>query len=786
MGRGNQLKSNLTYGKHSTRQLWLLRGVAGAGKSTFIEEWGLENYVISTDNFRMLLTNPKMNEIGFRLTDNNISHKAFEYTYEFIEERCKNGVFTVVDNMNLAVKQFESVIKIGEKYGYKIYVIDFDMDLNTLKERNKLRYGTVKYFVDEEQFARKLEVKNQNNNHVKKKYEVIDSRDKENIKELLCGNFENIDYYDEVKIIGDIHGCYTVLKEALGEFKSKTKYIFLGDLIDRGIENQEVLEYLIKNFVGKRNVEFIEGNHDIYLNAYVNGVDLGYGREFIRHTQPQLDTINKKDIKKLVKRLKSYYAFEFNNKKYFCCHGGVLYDEMLSLYSENELIYGVGDYSYNVDKKWNSMMVGLEEKERVTQFHGHRNSLKVGLDDYLYSYNLEDNVERGGNLRVATIDKTGVRVIAYKNTVYNKDRYTKSEKAVEEFILQAKENNKLIKIKPQDVSDNIVSVNFSSKVFYDGLWNDLTTKARGIFIDTSVNKVILRGYNKFFNIGEYDDIETIVKDAKYPIRAYSKENGYLGMVSYNKDLDSFIYGTKSNLITDDRECDLAFVNEIKTIFDKQFSDKEKEYLKEYLIFNDVTLTFEVISLKDKHMVGYTEDELVLLDIIKNTMEFNKFEYSKVLELSEKLNVRCKEVKFQFKNEEQLLNILKYNINKDSSRIEGYVFEDKDYQVMFKYKSWHYGVWKGLRTVFQQSHKLTEEEFKNKLDSRFDKLLNIYKDNDVAIKYINDIKGYDFYKLMTDKYKYMNLLGVLVVDIPLIIDVVEDDLNLNKIGEFINE
>lgn len=779
MSRGNQLRENLTYGKHQTKQLWVLRGVAGAGKSTFIKEWGLENYVISTDNFRMLLTNPKMNELGFRLTDNDISHKAFEYTYEFLEERCKNGVFTVVDNMNLAVKQFESVVKIGEKYGYKVYVIDFDISLDILKERNQLRYGTVKYFMDEEQFARKLEVKNQNNNHVKKKYEVIDSNDIERIKGLLRGNFENIDYYDEVKIIGDIHGSYTVLKEALGEFNSKTKYIFLGDLIDRGIENLEVIQYLNRHFVGKRNVEFVEGNHDIYLNAYVNNVDLGYGREFIRHTQPQLESINKKEIKKLVKQFKSYYAFEFKGKKYFCCHGGVLYDDKLALYSENELIYGVSDYSFNVDKKWNSMMLELKEEDRVIQFHGHRNALKVGANDYQYSYNLEDSVERGGNLRVATIDASGVNVESYKNNVYNKGRFNQSEKAVQEFITQAKENDKLIRIKHQEVSENIVSVNFSSKVFYDGLWNDLTTKARGIFIDTTINKVILRGYNKFFNIGEYDNIETIVKNAQYPIRAYSKENGYLGMVSYNKDLGSFIYGTKSNLITDTRECDLAFVNEIKTIFDKQFSNEDKEYLKEYLIFNDVTLTFEVISLKDKHMVGYTKDELVLLDIIKNSMEFNKFDYKKVVELSEKLNIRCKEIKFQFKNEEQLLNTLKYNINKDASRIEGYVFEDKDYQVMFKYKSWHYGVWKGLRAVFQQGHKLTEEEFKNKLDSRFDNLLNIYKDYDVATEYINNIKEYDFYKLMTDEYKYINLLGKLEVDIPLLINIVEDDLNLSN-------
>ncbi len=43
--------------------------------------------------------------------------------------------------------------------------------------------------------------------------------------------------YKDIKVIGDVQGCYTVLMEALSDFNPETLYIFAGDLLDRGIEN---------------------------------------------------------------------------------------------------------------------------------------------------------------------------------------------------------------------------------------------------------------------------------------------------------------------------------------------------------------------------------------------------------------------------------------------------------------------------------------------------------------------------------------------------------------------
>lgn len=775
MGKQNKLRKELTYGMNDNKQLWLLRGVAGSGKTSFLKKYNLEEYAISADTFRNMITNPKMHESNTRLVDNEVSMEAFKLLFQILEKRLENGTFTIIDNMHLNISYIKDYDNLAKKYGYNIVIINFECELENLISINKSRENTLKWIPDNSIIARMYDTKIQNDKIIQRKYYNVESTNDSKIQELLEGHFENLDYYDEIKIIGDVHGCYTVLKEALGEFNSKTKYIFLGDLIDRGIENHETLTYLLENYVNKRNVVFIEGNHDIYLNAYINNIDLGYGREFNNFTKNQIESISKKELKKLVKQFKTHYMFKFNDKKYLCTHGGLLYTKKLKLYSHNEFIYGVGDYSFNVDRVWNNKILELEDSDRITQFHGHRNSLKVGLNDYEYSYNLEDNVERGGNLRVVTITKDSLNHQAYKNTVYNTDRFNNNSNKVESFLTQCKNNEELIKIKPQELSQNIVSINFSRKVFYEGLWNDLTSQARGIFINTDTHKVVARAYNKFFNIGEYGTLDDLIDKSEFPIRAYKKENGFLGIVSYDKSLDSFIFATKGNMITDNEGTDLSFVNEIKSIFNNTFNDKDKEFLKEYILFNNVSLTFEVISLKDKHMVKYNKDELILLDIIKNDLEFIKFDYVKVQKLAENLNIKCKELAYTFKDKEKLKDIMKYAIENKRVAHEGFVFEDKNYNTMFKYKSWHYAIWKSLRSVFNSSHKYDEKTFNIKLINKFNKLNEIYKDIPKAIEYLDIIKDFDFYSIMNDEFKYITLTDSYEYDIPLIIKHVETEI-----------
>src|SRR5699024_12089708 len=49
---------------------------------------------------------------------------------------------------------------------------------------------------------------------------------------------------------------------------------------------------------------------------------------------------------------------------------------------------------------------------------------------------------------------------------------------------------------------DVVACNFTRKAFQEGAWTDLTMHARGLFNDEAEEKIVARGYEKFFHIGE--------------------------------------------------------------------------------------------------------------------------------------------------------------------------------------------------------------------------------------------------------------------------------------------
>ena len=94
---------------------------------------------------------------------------------------------------------------------------------------------------------------------------------------------------------------------------------------------------------------------------------------------------------------------------------------------------------------------------------------------------------------------------------------------------------------------NISSFNFTNKAFYDKVWDEQTTKARGLYIDTFKGKVAARAYDKFFNINERPEtkFDMLQHKLQFPVTAYVKENGYLGIVSYDEYNDDLFIASKS-------------------------------------------------------------------------------------------------------------------------------------------------------------------------------------------------------------------------------------------------
>jgi serine/threonine protein phosphatase 1 len=77
-------------------------------------------------------------------------------------------------------------------------------------------------------------------------------------------------------IIGDIHGEYQMLLSLVSKLPKDSKLIFVGDMINRGFESKEVVE-----FVRKNAFYVVRGNHEEYL--------LKYGSLFFEHMKGKKD-----------------------------------------------------------------------------------------------------------------------------------------------------------------------------------------------------------------------------------------------------------------------------------------------------------------------------------------------------------------------------------------------------------------------------------------------------------------------------------------------------------------
>ena len=488
--------------------------------------------------------------------------------------------------------------------------------------------------------------------------------------------------YAKIIVIGDIHGCHTVLKEALGEINPDWLYIFVGDYLDRGVENREVLEFLVLNY-NRENFIFLEGNHESALRSYAEDEKYN-GTVFTYKTVPQISSVPKRDIRQFCRRLRQCVYFTYGDNTFLVCHGGIptVPPAGLLTVSTSAMIEGVGSYEdyLPVAAAWHE-----RQPENFIQIFGHRNTLKSETRLFPNVFCLEGKVELGGELRTVEISGDGIRTCEYSNKVF--DPILAAD--VPDLIKRLRQNKYIVEKNFGCIS----SFNFSDKAFERGIWNEQTITARGLFIDVSNGNIVARGYRKFFNIGEREEtrLETLEKTMKFPVQLYIKENGFLGMMSmYNGEL--FIT-SKSNPTS-------TFAGYARDLVEKCCT--RLEYLKDYLAKNNVTLLFECIDIEnDPHLIRYPQNRLVLLDIIDNELEFRHHSYEELKELGEKAGIEVKKDAGTIGCFSDFSNWYKSqmaeSLDPGISHLEGYVIEDAS-GFMVKIKLPFYSKWKYMRSV----------------------------------------------------------------------------------------
>lgn len=677
------------------RILLLLRGSAGCGKSTWIEKNGLKPYTLSADDIRLLCQSPIMQVDGTEGISQANDNVTWKTLFNLLETRMQKGEFTVIDATNSKTSEMNRYKEMCNTYRYRIYCVDFtDIPIEEVKRRNANR-EVLKRVPEEaidKMYSRFATQKIPSGIKVIKPDEL----------DTIWMRMIDLSEYKKIHHIGDIHGCNTVLQKYLSDndgIKDDEFYIFTGDYVDRGLENADVVKFLI-SIKDKKNILMLEGNHERWLWLYANGCT-GKSKEFELITKPALEDarIDKKDIRQLYRRFGQCAYYKYGDNVYLVTHAGLsTLPKNLSFVATDQMIRGVG--GYNDFEKIAETFINTTP-DNVYQIHGHRNTKRLDTKVNDRVFNLEGRVEFGGKLRCVQVDKDGIHTIEIQNEVFKtpemQSEQTVASSSVADTIISLRANRYIQEKK----FGNISSFNFTEKAFYDKVWDEQTTKSRGLYLDTLKGKVVARAYDKFFNINERPEtkFDMLQYKLQFPVTAYVKENGFLGIVSYNEYEDDLLIASKSTL-------DSQFAQWFKEMLYEKISAKNIQEMKKYIKEHNVSFVLECVDMKnDPHIIEYPNSELFLLDIVQNDMNFSKYEYDTMVDVANQFGLTPKEKAFEIATWQEFFDwyydILEEDYEYDGRKIEGFVIEDS-VGYMTKLKLTYYNFWKFMRSISHEA------------------------------------------------------------------------------------
>lgn len=673
------------------RTLLLMRGAPGCGKSTWIKENHLEQYTLSPDEIRILCSSTSLQPDGtYKITqDGNNEQVTWDILFKILEHRMSRGEFTVIDATCSKTRDIQKYKELADSYRYRMFIVDFtDIPLETCLKQNKMRpeFKQVPQAAIENIYSRFKTQQIPGGVNIIKRDEF----------QTLFEKPFDVSNYRKLVFIGDIHGCYDTLmqypdfKEGL---KDDTEYIFLGDYLDRGNQNVEVLKWLFE-IKDKPNVCLLEGNHERHLYNFGNNVP-ARSKEFEQNTKKELykKGYTEKEARMFYRKLRQFSHITWNGLDILACHGGIPNINTNLLFTPTqELIKGVGEYEDHmiIAESWMG-----QAKPNQYLIHGHRNTDGVDIQCADRVFNLEGRVEFGGQLRIVELEDNKWTPILLDDIQPITETLQTEERQVDSIstAISYLRNNKFIIEK--NLGDNIYSYNFSRDAFYKGNWNRQTILARGLFIDTKNEKIMARSYEKFFRINEVHETElAALKDRlQFPVKAFVKENGFLAIVSYDYNNDDLFIASKSTNKG-------VYVDYIKEQL-KPYRDNIYNYLKDN---QNLSLVFECIDIEhDPHIIKYDQSKIVLLDAIYNELTFKTMPYEELKQLP--LNCPVKELAYELKDWDAFRSL--YNKLQDEdykykdNYIEGFVFQDST-GFMTKCKSQYYNMWKKLRGVAEST------------------------------------------------------------------------------------
>jgi protein phosphatase len=304
--------------------LVVLIGTSGSGKSTFARRHFLGTEILSSDYCRGLVADDE--------NDQGASKDAFEILNFIAAKRLAAGRLTVVDATNTQPEARKPLVELARRFHCLPVALVLDIPEGICHERNKQRpdrdFGPHVVRNQRSQLRRSLgHLQKEGFRHVTVLRSVEEADAATVIREPLWNNKKTDS--GPFDIIGDIHGCYDELLLLLGRLgyvvtdsgadvsishPEGRRPVFVGDLVDRGPKNPEVLR-LVMGVVSAGTAFCVAGNHDVKLSRKLRGKDVKITHG-LAESLAQLESSTpefKRDAAEFLDELVSHYVFDGGN-----------------------------------------------------------------------------------------------------------------------------------------------------------------------------------------------------------------------------------------------------------------------------------------------------------------------------------------------------------------------------------------------------------------------------------------------------------------------------------------
>ena len=729
------------------RDIVIVRGPQGSGKSSLIRAAGLEGHHLSFDRVREVVSGDWMSPDGRMGVSQQHNQMVRAMTFDSLRRRMAMGETIAFEATLPGTRDVKAITDLADEHGYRMLVVDlFGLPIDAVKTQNAGRPDRVRVsnFVIERCYAEAQ------GSEIARGVEVVrvtepGPRGVEllRVRRFLEEGRQRIDLsaFERVVMVGDLQGTLDPLLDPAsplaGGLRDDTAHIFCGDLFDRGVQNAAVARFWIDHCHERigRNVWLVAGNHEDHLERQARGLEAG-SREWRERTWPQLlaDGLGQEHMAMIAADLSPFVRFGWRGVEALVSHGGFpVMPTELHLLPEHVLRRGAGEYGRDVDARWDEAQMALPENERIHQAHGHRNShmLPVMASRNGWSANLEGGVEFGGHMRFVTLDASGwtpteIRSKEYRTMVeaHAIDRAAERRghgdeapmtpwalrgelqlRPLSEETLAKFRDHAMIGETVSETRPTVSSWNFTKAAFYTRKFDAYTEVARGLFVDNVDGTVISRGARKFYNAGieEGERPETslaaIIAGNHGKAQVYAKENGFFCTVGYSERLGELVVTSKSRI-------EGTFPDMANAMIDRMVGAAGRERMLRFCRDQKACLMFEVVDMTgDPHIIKEPGDKLVLLACIRRDEAFEQVPYDTLTRLATWIGCAAKQNLYPNVTHPKALEAIIRRVATDAawradSPVEGVVIEFED-GWMVKVKAVGYAAWKVARGAVER-------------------------------------------------------------------------------------